>query len=380
MNCRKFLKTIAAILASIVFLLLLFRLLFLPPLLEKHIDKHLSNLNGSYGITYSDFTVSIWKGSLTLKEVTVKKKGNRILIPLFKAEQLIFEIQTSSILKCALVSEITVHHPTVSFINGINDASTQIQVSSEWLSALSNLSYLPVNSLRIHNGSIHYYDFHSDPRVALKMHDVNLMANNLRNVDEVENLLSAFVEGSARADGARINVDMELNSFSTSPMFRLSAELSNLDLNILQDFVKAYGGMDVEQGILSLYAHASTRNNKVVGYVKPAIEDITIASLGDDLKDLKPIGREDLKLLFVNVSNRPKLKEIQFEENLADPGLNIWNAVSMTLHNAFIEGLMTTMETSAAESEPPRITKPKRHVSKVSAAVWRSETDFKPQN
>jgi hypothetical protein len=71
---------------------------------------------------------------------------------------------------------------------------------------------------------------------------------------------------------------MELNAFYTNPMFNLSAELVNLNLSDVRDFLRAYGKVDVQQGIFSLYTEAITKNDKVIGFVQPRIQNVAIAS------------------------------------------------------------------------------------------------------
>ena len=340
----------------------LIRFALIPPVLQDHISRHLATME-EYNATYSNISISLLDGSFSLSYVKVTKKGYRLLIPLLQAEKMTFSIEMASLWKGALVSEISLLSPTVCFIKGVNHNSSQTRISSEFLSVVNKLSFLAVNELTIQNGTLRYYDFHSTPRIELAINDININASNLQNVDNEERMLSSLVEGSAKVEEARIKIDMELNSFYKSPMFRLSAELTNLDLYVIKNFLKAYGGVDIERGIFSLYTHASTRNDKVVGYVKPEMEDITMASNNKE-HDSRTILRQNQ--IFLTAGHRARLNEIQFEGKLDKPDINIWDAVAMTLHNAFIEGLLVTMETSSAESQPPPIIKPKVNVSKVS--------------
>jgi hypothetical protein len=249
-----------------------------------------------------------------------------------------------------------------------------MRLPDDWTNLARELIVLPVNSITVRRGEITYHDYHTVPKAVLQMTDVSLAAKNLQNTNGDEKILSGLVEGSARVKNAEIKLDVQLNAFFNEPMFQLNAELSELNLVDVRDFLRAYGQFDVQQGLFSLYTQAGTRNSKVVGFVKPLIRDVTMASLRDEdgpssylTRPSKRTETEDVWLVTSLVSN---VEEIQFEGSLAKGKNNLWAAVGSTLHNAFVEALVAMLEKSARTKTPgsplPSV-KPEKKASKVSS-------------
>jgi len=363
MNNAKAIRKLTTILLLVVAVICIARWLYLPALLQQHLKKSMHNPEG-FEVMYSDFSISVLSRSFVLMDVKIRKEGHELPLPFFTAEEIVFTFQRDHLINGRLATEITVNRPTLNFINGPNFASSQKEITSEWLSSIKEISIAPVNVLHVRNGRIHYRDLHSTPPVLLSMTDVNITGKNLHNPKGKEKFLSGIVEGSARVENARIKINLELNPVHSSTMFLLTAELTDLDLFLLKDFLEAYNGVAPEQGMFSLYTHASTRNNRIVGFVQPEVEPVNMAYL--------PYGNPgspvnyglNTDLLKINYSR--KLNEIQFENDLRNPEPNLWNAVAITLHNAFIQGLNTILDTSPGEISPNPHLEPKRHKSKVS--------------
>jgi hypothetical protein len=276
------------------------------------------------------------------------------------------------------VSEVKVINPIINFVKGPHDRASQTQISGEWINVATALCGLPVNTMSVHGGEIWFHDFHVGPRISLKMDQVVMDASNLQNIDEKERVMSGLVEASGKVDDAHFHMTVELSAFYKSPMFKLNAELVDLDLAILQDFLRAYSDIDVDQGPFTVYTQARTRNEKVIGYVKPSIQDVNIAT-GPSLdkgRSLNQTSDSKAMLSLVEVAHKQRLDEIQFEGNLDDPDVNIWDAVGITLHNAFVEGLSTMLVKSMKDADPIPMTKRKRNTSKVSQSKDDNKASF----
>jgi hypothetical protein len=67
--------------------------------------------------------------------------------------------------------------------------------------------------------------------------------------------------------------------------------------------------------------------------------------------------------------------EINFEGSLDQPGINLWSAAAITLHKAFIEALLATID--SARAEEPRPGKSIRPKSSSPTRVSASEPEKK---
>jgi hypothetical protein len=183
------------------------------------------------------------------------------------------------------------------------------------------------------------------------MKDIHVLAENLSNVNENKELLPATVTASANTYGGNVNLNMKLDALNKIPTFDLNAELKDLNLVQLNDFLKAYGKFDVQKGTFSIYTEAAARNNKITGYAKPVIKDLDVVEWKDEKED--PLGQKILETLigfggwiFKNKTEDQVATEIDFEGNLDNPEISIWEIVGEALRNAFIQALYPSIENS----------------------------------
>lgn len=351
------------------------RFFFLPHWVTDHIDSRLSLLP-DYKISYDDYSISLLTASVTLKDVRMIRSQQTGPLPFFETEKLKAGLDWKSLTRGFWVARIMVDHPRINFINSPDNQSQQNHIPDRWTDVVKELAILPVNVITVRDGEIIYHDYNVAPKVVLRMTDVSLNATNLQNANGDEKILSGLAEGSARVNNAKIKVDIQLNAFYNDPMFLLNAELSELNLFDVRDLLRAYGQFDVQQGLFSFYTEAGTRNNKVIGVVKPLIQDVTMAShQGKDEPAtsylVRPSMRQEEENVWLVTSLVNNVEEIQFEGSLAKGKTNLWAAVGYTLHNTFVEALVAMLEKSAQSADKPgspRLSaKPEQKASKVSA-------------
>ena len=371
------LRSLSIILAALVVAASAIRFFVLPFLLSDHIEQKLDHLSG-YQIAYEDYSISLFTASVTLKNVTIKRSSGSARMPLFETSTLTAGLDWHALTKGFWVARILAVQPRVNFINSPDSLSRQTRFPDNWPDLARELVVLPVNSIAVRNGEIVYHDYHSAPKVVLHMTDVALEARNLQNANGDEKILSGFAEGSARVRNAEIKVDVQLNALLSDPVFQLNAELTELNLIDVRDFLRAYGQFDVQQGLFSLYTQAGTQDNKIVGFVKPHIRDITLASLEGKQR---PVNAHLIRLsmrsgteeAFQVTSPVNDVDEIQFEGSLAKNKTSLWAAVGSTLHNTFVEALVAMLEQSVqgdtGASPRPTVSPEQRKASRVSADV-----------
>ncbi len=73
-------------------------------------------------------------------------------------------------------------------------------------------------------------------------------------------------------------VHVNINPFEKQPTFDLDAELKNVELTKLNNFIRAYGDFDVERGTFELFKFAAA-NGAFEGYAKPIFRNMKVLSL-----------------------------------------------------------------------------------------------------
>lgn len=345
---------------AIILTLLVLRFHFLPQWVSERIRSHVDVIR-DYNVVYTDFEISMLSGSFSLDEVILQKRESKLPIPFFEARKITIAFDFSTLLTDRWSATVTVNDPVLNVIHGQDEVSSLTSISSLWAETIAQIAPLPVNSMEIIDGQIHYNDLQSTPRVILSITEISLKGKNLCNGDGVEKILSGTVEGTGKIAEGRFTMKMELNAFFESPMFSLSAELIDLNLTDVRDFLKAYGTIDVQQGIVSLYTEMMTKNDKVIGFVKPMIEDIVVAGDAAGTSEDSSSNR----LWTVASKDHENWNDVSIEGRLDQPGMNLWSATAIALHNAFIEAISATLDTMKkpgghGKSIPPERTTPAR--------------------
>lgn len=61
----------------------------------------------------------------------------------------------------------------------------------------------------------------------------------------------------------KVHFNMNIDPLQKNPEFDAKAELTNMQLTGINDFLKAYGHFDVSKGVFSVYAEAASKNKSI---------------------------------------------------------------------------------------------------------------------
>lgn len=135
----------------------------------------------------------------------------------------------------------------------------------------------------ISNGEIHYRDFYSDPKVNIFATDIHILAENLSNAKHQPEVLPSTVEATCDSIySGHADLHMKLNALDTVPTFDVKAELKDMDITRLNDFLSAYGKFTVRKGSIGIYTEAAAKDGKIAGYTKPIIRDLRVVNWQED--------------------------------------------------------------------------------------------------
>ncbi len=296
-----------------------------------------------------DIDLALIVGSYKIKDIKLEKTGGKIPVPFFAAEVIDLSVEWKALFKGGLVGEIEVRRPILNFVKGPTEETSQTKIDKEWQDIVNELMPLKLNRFEIVEGEIHYLDYYSSPKVDVFTSNIYILAENLSNVTDSTNLLPSTVTGSAEIYGGKAKLNMKLDALNKTPTFDMNAEMIGLNLVEVNDFLKAYGKFDVQKGTFGVYTEAAAKDGKIIGYTKPIIKDLDVIEWKDEKED--PLGQKLLESvvglggwIFKNRSEDQVATEIEFEGELKDPAINVWNIIGETLRNAFIEALYPSLE------------------------------------
>ena len=192
-------------------------------------------------------------------------------------------VQWSALLHGAFVGEIYFEQPVLNFVNAPTKAGSQAPLAEPWTQTIKQLFPLKINRFVVHDGEVHYRDFHKSPKVDVVIDRVRVLATNLTNSEKLSKTLHANIEMEGRPlRSGDLRVKLDLDPYAAKPTFNLETELKELPLVKLNDFAKAYAAITFEKGTLKLATEFNAKDGDFDGYVEPVFEHMAIFNPSHD--------------------------------------------------------------------------------------------------
>ncbi len=338
------------ILVSFVALLIIFRI-FLPFIVLHYVNKKLSELKEYYGHV-EDIDIALLRGAYVINDIKLVKIGNdqgeKDTIPFFRSREIDLSVQWKAIFKGSVVGEIYVEDPVLNFVKGKHKNEDAKADTADFRQLIKDLMPLTVNRFEIHNGQIHYIDPFSKPRVDVAMKELEVIAENLSNVNDSTKKLPARAIAKGKAYEGNFKLKVDFDALQKTPTFDMSAEITNVNLVLLNNFLQAYGNFDVKKGNFGLYAEFAGKDGGFGGYVKPILKDLDIVQWNKEEGNFKQILWETLigsaAALLENRSKDQLATKVEIKGKFDDPSINLWRAISFVLRNAFVHALKPSID------------------------------------
>jgi hypothetical protein len=328
--------------------------LILPYFVLRYVNNKLESLN-EYTGHVEDIDLALIRGAYQIHNINIEKKQKQKkgeTIPFFSAPEIDLSVEWRALFKGSIVGEIAFEQPVLNFVfekEAARDKDLKGD-TADFRTLLKDLMPLKVNHFEVHDGQIHYIDNTRKPNIDVAMTDVQVSGNNLSNVNDSAKLLPASVEATGQAYDGEFKFNMNLDALNKTPTFDMNAELKNLNLTKINDFLKAYGNFDVSKGRFGLYTEFAAKNGGFGGYVKPIIKDIDVltwnkeeGNIGQKLwEGLVGAAAEILK----NRTEEQVATKVPIKGRFDSPDINTWRAVSMLLKNAFVAALKPAIDNS----------------------------------
>jgi len=341
-------KRLFIILGSLLVLLIAVRIA-LPYILLRLVNKELQHIPGYTGHV-EDIDVALIRGAYRIKSMKLEKTGGKIPVPFFSSPLIELSLQWASLLHGRIVGEIEVDQPILNFVKGPTEETSQTKIDSSWTDVVKKLMPLKLNKFEIVEGQIHYRDFHSKPTFDLYTKEVHILAENLNNAEKNKELLPSTITASADVYGGKATASMKMDALAKTPTFDGKAKLEGLNLANLNNFIDAFAKFDIKSGEISIYTEAAAKNGKITGYTKPIIKNLKVVNWEKDkekpLKIAYEAVVEAIAWVFKNHNKEQLATKVEFEGNIKNPNIDIWQIIVQVLKNAFIQALYPSIENS----------------------------------
>ncbi len=322
---------------------------------EDYVNRRLNEIPG-YSGHVDTIHLHLWRGAYEIDGVRLDKENGNVPVPLFAAPKIDLSMQWHELFHGAVVGQVRVLRPELNFVQSPQAAARQTSVDSSWIDTVKRLFPFDINRLEIDGGSIHYRDFHTDPKVDIHLDEIQADAEHLTNRPKDAQALFAWVQATGRPLGhGEFRFRMTLNPLQSPPPFALETALRDLSLPSINDFLRAYGKFDVEAGTFSAYMELRSEGGRYQGYVKPFFQGIKVGkkgehkSLGQKLWEAVVSGASKI---LENPSHKDVATRVPISGSLENPKAGLVPAIFGLLRNAFIRAITPGLEGSVFPTAP----------------------------
>lgn len=336
------------ILALLVLVVAGFRLA-LPFVIKSYVNRQLRRIP-DYGGHVGAVSVSLWRGGYHIHDITIVKTNGAVPVPFFTLRNMDLSLDWGELFHGAMVGEVTLDAPELNFVSGPTPGEQQTGENHSWGKTLERLFPFKINRLDINDGYIHFRNFHSTPPVDIALQRLTATATNLTNSREVSAKLPAGIHArGTTVGGGRLDLELHVNPLKNLPTFELTAQVTNVDLPALNDFLKAYGKFDVARGKFAAFSSFAATDGHYDGYVKVFFHNL------DVFEWKKERGKNILEVFWEAIvgavstvfRNQPKdqlATKIPIAGDFEKEDIGIWSASVTLLRNAFGRALIPKLD------------------------------------
>lgn len=342
--------------------------LALPGLLRDAINRRLEAIP-EYGGRVEDVGVSLLRGAYTMKGVRIEKREGDTAHPFVTAEDVDFSLAWKELFRGKVVSEIVAHRPRLNFVQTATKEGSHLDFDRRWQDVINDLFPIEITHFEATEAELHYVAPDRDPPVDIFLRDLHVRVRGLRNrpdLDTGELPAVVLVDGRTPGNGL-LSLSSELEPLASQPRFHVRLKIDKLSLPAINQFLLAYGNVDVSAGEFTGYIEMIARDGSYQGYLKPFFENLKFSSPKDSEKSLFARLWEKIVAgvahLVKNKETEQVAMRIPFSGRFGDTSVGTWESIRTMLRNGFIqalhEGLDGHPRPKGDESLPPTGDRPK---------------------
>jgi hypothetical protein len=341
------------IVVLVIVALLVAARLALPYVVKDYLNRRMDHM-GDYHGQVADVDIHLWRGAYTLGGLRIEKVDGKVPVPFFSAATTDIAVSWRALTHGTVRARVVFDHATVNFVDGRDKAGTQAGTGVDWRDQLEALVPIRLDEVQVHHSQVTFRNFVSQPKVDMKMTDVEATVVNLSNADRSQGRRVADLNATARVLGkaplmARASfdpLDRELLDFT------LTLRIRDIELQRLNDLARAYARLDFAGGHGTFVMQLEARNGQLDGYAKPLLHDVKVFSWEQDVEQEKEnplrVAWEALASgvtwLFKNHEQDQFATRVPISGRIDDKDIGTWRAVLNVLRNAFVQAYTPKLE------------------------------------
>ncbi|TYP72297.1 DUF748 domain-containing protein [Aquimarina intermedia] len=312
---------------------------FLPYYIEQRINNTLAAIPGYYG-QVEDVDLALWRGGYIIENLYLNKVDAETQVPFLNFPKTDISIEWRSLFKGKIVSEISMSNPEVIYVFEDQQKTTADDANvDDWTKALTDLVPIDINRFEVSKGKVAFVQVTSEPTIDLHINNLNVLAENLKNVLRTDKKLPSTIKATGVSIGqGDFSLDGQMDIFKEIPDVDINMSLKNANATALNDLTKHYAGIDFNKGQFELYSEVAIADGYLKGYLKPI------------LKNSKLVGKEDsflgtlwegfvgfFKFILKNQKQNTIATRVPIEGDLTKVKASAWSTFFNIIKNGWIK-------------------------------------------
>ena len=351
---------LSLLVAALLALLLVILHLMLPWLVREFLNDKLADM-GDYRGHIEDVDMTWWTGSYRINELVITKTDGEVQVPFLSVPSMDIAIRMRALWKeGVLIGVVDIHQPELNFVDGDTQEQKQTGEGVDWRAQLEDMVPVRLNEVNIHNGTVSFRNFSSDPQVNVNASAIELTIRNLTNAPDAQGQRSASMNGTADFLGhAPIEARAYFDPLGRVDDADLQLRMLGLDLTRINDFASAYGKFDFRAGEGDLTMELEVRERQLDGYVQPLLRNVDVFDMEQDIRDEDKGFFRGLWEAIVHggqevLQNQRKdqfATRIELSGSLDNTEMSAFQAFIAILRNAFVEAFTPRFERALDEEQ-----------------------------
>lgn len=326
--------------------------LALPSIVRHAINQRMDHM-GDYHGHVADVDLHLWRGAYSLDGLKIIKVSGKVPVPLLKTPSMEVVLSWHALFHGAIRAKVEFHQPVLNFVDGSGESGTQAGSGVDWRAQLQQLIPIRLDEVKVHDGTITFRNFVSEPRVDLKTTHVDARVTNLTNADRSDGRRVATMHATAKILGeAPLETSARFDPLGEAVDFQYKLRILHINLVKLNDLARAYAKLDFASGKGDFVMELEARDGRLQGYAKPLFQNMKIFSWKQDVeqehKNPFHVAWEALAQgvtsIFKNHKKDQFATRVPISGRIEDKKFGTWHALVNILHNAFVKAYTPQLE------------------------------------
>ncbi|HEX7816850.1 DUF748 domain-containing protein [Dyella sp.] len=335
-------------LAVLVIVLIVARLLLASAVLRYL--NHRFAVMGDYQGQIADIDIHLWRGAYTLRGLTVNRMVDREPVPLLNAPRIDIALSWNALRRGVVRTKIDFFNAELNFVDSRGKGGSQNGKGVDWRAELEHLTPVRIDQLTVHDSTVTFRNFVSDPPVDLRATHVEATVTNLSNANG-GSVATADLKSDILGQ-APMTLHAEFNPLEAEGDFKFDLKVLHVDLTRANDFARAYAGVDFSGGRGDFVMQLAARDKELHGYAKPIFHDLKVFSWK---KDVEQEHKNPLQVawsatvqgvtwIFKNHDKDQFATLVPIEGRIDQRSLSRSEAIINVLKNAFVKAYAPSFE------------------------------------